>query len=75
MSQCPECNKDHPEDTAIEAAGVTWEQITDWALKDEWPLASKLAKLLLEIGNECEHQWHRAEFFSRFAPTNEKKGE
>lgn len=65
MSQCAECGKIHPEDRLIEEAGFTWDQLEEFSQKKDWPLASKLATLLIEIGNECEHQWHRADLFAR----------
>ncbi len=65
MDKCKECGKVHPEDRLVQAAGLTWEQIEEFKLKTDWALSSKLAALLIDIGNECSHQYDRAEFYVR----------
>ena len=66
--KCDECGNVHPEDSLVESYGFTWEQIKEFADKKEWALSSKLAMLLIEIGDECSHAYDRAEFFKQFAP-------
>lgn len=64
---CRECGKVHPEDRLVEAFGWSWDNLEEFKSRKDWPLASKLAALAIELGNECEHQFNRAEFLSRDA--------
>ena len=64
---CEECGKDHPEDKLIEKYNLTWDTLKEFAKKKEWRLSSKLALLIIEMGDELDHQWHRAEFFMKQA--------
>jgi hypothetical protein len=70
--RCEECGKVHPEDELVEKFGWSWDDLREFKDKKEWPLASKLAALAIELGNECEHQFNRAEFFAR--DNNSKEG-
>ena len=65
MIKCAECGKFHPEDKIIDAFGWCWDDIQGFSEHEDWPLASKLAKALIEVGNVCEYQFNRAEFLSR----------
>lgn len=53
-----------PEDKLIEKYGFTWDVLKDFKNRKDWPLASKLAACLIEIGEltegvvERETFWH-----------------
>jgi hypothetical protein len=75
MRVCEECGKKHPEDRLIEKYEFDWDTIKEFASKKEWTLSSKLASLIIELGNELEHQWHRAEFFNKLAEQRAKESQ
>ncbi len=53
-----------PEDKIIASYGFTWDQLKDFANRHtDWPLASKLAACVIELGLACEHQVGRAVFW------------
>lgn len=52
-----------PEDRCIERYGLTWEQLERFSRQPGWPLASKLAACLLEMGNIAELAYEQAVFY------------
>jgi hypothetical protein len=52
-----------PEDKAIANYGFTWDTLRDFAKRDDWPLASKLAKALLDVGDVAETAVEQAEYW------------
>jgi len=52
-----------PEDKLIGKYDFTWDTLKDFASKTEWPLSSKLAKCLIEMGALCERLVEEATFW------------
>lgn len=52
-----------PEDKLIERYGFTWNTLRDFAARSEWPLSSKLAQCLIDMGALCERFVEEATFW------------
>lgn len=52
-----------PEDKLIERYDLTWDVLRNFAAKSEWPLSSKLAQCLIDMGALCERFVEEATFW------------
>lgn len=61
-----------PEDKAIAEYGFDWDTLKDFANRDDWPLASKLAACLVKVGGIAEHYVERATYWKLMCEKKER---